>query len=105
MSECALEKTTQVQSMSDSFCNERWSGMPYKYPNRRKVTQLQSVSEDIYTEGQYGMPCTRTHTGVQPFKCKLCYKAFAQKITLEYHTRTHTAEKTYKCNICQKSFA
>ena len=44
------------------------------------------------------------HTGVKPYECEICRKAFHSSGNLAIHTRVHTGEKPYSCDICQKSF-
>ena len=47
----------------------------------------------------------RTHTGVKPYVCTYCNKAFAVKSALTVHERSHTGEKPYSCKQCDKSFS
>jgi KRAB domain-containing zinc finger protein len=46
----------------------------------------------------------RTHSGVKPFTCQNCGKAFSESGSLRYHLRTHSGDKPYSCDICLKSF-
>ncbi len=45
------------------------------------------------------------HTGLRPYKCEYCEKAFIQKSQLDDHRRTHTGEKPFQCEICGKGFS
>ncbi|OAF71280.1 SWI/SNF-related matrix-associated actin-dependent regulator of chromatin subfamily B member 1, partial [Intoshia linei] len=45
------------------------------------------------------------HTGVRPFDCKICLKAFKHKHHLVEHTsRLHSGERPYRCAFCGKRF-
>ncbi|MFN9940940.1 MAG: C2H2-type zinc finger protein, partial [bacterium] len=44
----------------------------------------------------------RLHSGLKPYKCVHCEKAFAQKATLQNHVRVHTGEKPFNCLQCSK---
>ena len=44
------------------------------------------------------------HTNVEPYECKWCDKAFAEKIQLTNHQRIHTGEQPYKCSRCDKAY-
>ncbi|KAK8762925.1 hypothetical protein V5799_034462 [Amblyomma americanum] len=46
----------------------------------------------------------RTHTGVRPFVCKTCKKAFKQSYSLTRHLLAHTGDKPYKCTDCGRRF-
>ena len=43
------------------------------------------------------------HTGDQPYRCELCWKAEADH--LKRHSRIQTSEGPYKCKVCQKAFS
>ena len=50
---------------------------------------------------------SRTHTGIKPFVCNLCQKAFSQKSNLQVHQKTvHVTKRMYHCDEsdCNKSF-
>lgn len=46
----------------------------------------------------------RIHTGVRPYKCTHCDRAFTQSNDLTLHIRRHTGEKPYVCGICGDRF-
>ncbi|CAL4139114.1 unnamed protein product, partial [Meganyctiphanes norvegica] len=37
----------------------------------------------------------RLHSGIKPYQCSLCDKAFSYKSSLKTHLRTHTSDKVY----------
>ena len=47
----------------------------------------------------------RVHSGMKPYPCNLCPKAFSATSSLKKHLRTHTGEKPYPCNKCPKAFS
>ena len=46
-----------------------------------------------------------THSGVKPYKCVFCEKAFTQRGNLQHHMFLHTEKKPFSCEECGKSFA
>lgn len=46
----------------------------------------------------------RIHTGVRPYKCTFCDRAFTQSNDLTLHIRRHTGDKPYVCGICGDRF-
>lgn len=47
----------------------------------------------------------RTHTGVKPYVCNVCSRAFTKSTYLQLHLRTHSGEKPYICQYCNRAFA
>ena len=46
----------------------------------------------------------RIHSGIRPYKCTYCDRAFTQSNDLTIHVRRHTGEKPYVCGICGERF-
>lgn len=46
----------------------------------------------------------RIHTGVRPYKCTYCDRAFTQSNDLTLHIRRHTGDKPYVCGVCGDRF-
>lgn len=48
-----------------------------------------------------------THSGLKPFQCQHCDKAYAQSNDLCKHLRTHLGPNIYKCDIegCSEAFS
>ena len=46
----------------------------------------------------------RLHSGIKPFACHLCPKAFTKKHHLKTHLNYHTGNKPYKCPYCPQKF-
>merc|ERR1739838_1139039 len=47
----------------------------------------------------------RTHSGVKPYQCSICDKAFSLSSTLYHHMVTHGGVKPYQCSICDNVFS
>lgn len=45
-----------------------------------------------------------THTGLQPFTCPICRRAFNQKANMQRHQLIHNAERAFRCDTCSKTF-
>lgn len=47
-----------------------------------------------------------THTGLKPYKCKVCQETFINKVVLDRHMRFHGAStKFYRCEFCFKQLS
>lgn len=48
-----------------------------------------------------------THTGLKPYQCQYCDKAYAQSNDLTKHLRSHLGPNIYKCEIegCGEAFS
>ena len=46
----------------------------------------------------------KIHTGIKPYQCNQCDKAYIEKGKLLIHQRIHTGIKPYQCNQCDKAF-
>ncbi|VEL34147.1 unnamed protein product [Protopolystoma xenopodis] len=44
-------------------------------------------------------------SGLRPFICRICSKAFKHKHHLTEHRRLHTGEKPFVCSRCGKRFS
>ena len=47
----------------------------------------------------------RCHTGVKPYVCRLCDKAFIRSDGLKDHMATHGDRVWYPCEKCGRKFA
>lgn len=45
-----------------------------------------------------------THTGIKPYECKFCDRAFSQNNDLVKHLRSHVGVNTYQCHECPSAF-
>ncbi|XP_013360502.1 PREDICTED: zinc finger protein 426 [Chinchilla lanigera] len=49
-------------------------------------------------------PHVRIHSGIKPFKCKDCGRAFIQNSNLTKHILIYSGERSYECKECGKAF-
>jgi uncharacterized Zn-finger protein len=47
----------------------------------------------------------RLHSGIKPYSCQLCAKAFTKKHHLKTHLNYHTGTKPYSCSKCGLRFS
>ena len=46
----------------------------------------------------------RLHSGLKPFCCEFCGKAFAERFNMLMHRVIHTGIKPYPCPFCTEGF-
>lgn len=48
----------------------------------------------------------RSHTGIKPYECSHCSKAYGQSNDLMKHMQTHVGPNVYRCDIgdCTEAF-
>ena len=51
------------------------------------------------------MTIFHTDNDDKPFKCSVCSKGYATKVTFLEHSNIHTGERPYQCDMCEKRFS
>lgn len=41
----------------------------------------------------------------KPYKCAICGKGYATKVTYLEHSNIHTGKRPYQCDFCEKRFS
>ena len=71
------------------------------------VDQTQHTSSINHAKLECGSQLTvqeRTHTGVEPYSCKMCARSFAHFSALSVHERTCPAVNSFTCHTCGQLF-
>ena len=45
-----------------------------------------------------------SHSGIKPYKCKICGRAFSRRAHLNEHQRKHTNDYKFSCDKCDRGF-
>ena len=51
------------------------------------------------------MTIFHTDNDDKPFRCSVCGKGYATKVTFIEHNNIHTGERPYQCDMCPKKFS
>ena len=66
------------------------------YVNKQQIKNI-NKSNNLHTNNLI-------HTGIKPFQCDICEKAFNQKPNLKNHKLIHSDVRSFTCEICNKIF-
>lgn len=82
------------------------TGVTLNYYIEKKSYVCKFCAKDCFTKWRLARH-ERTHTGVKPFQCNECGRAFGDKSNLVQHSKVHTVHvgKPFRCDICGKAYS
>ncbi|XP_068189775.1 uncharacterized protein [Antennarius striatus] len=73
---------------------------------RQHHLKMEEVSHTAFNMDRHILqPHRKCHTGVTPFSCLFCDKAFASGGSLTRHVSVHLGENLLRCLFCEKAFS